>query len=196
MKDPRPPPAPEQLARREFVAVYYAHFDLVWRILRRLGVPADQLEDAAQDVFLVLHRRLPELAPDISLRSWLFGTARRVASDFRRGLRRHERRVQALAVVHDSQPRERVAERAEATEFVQRFLDRLDPDKRMVFILADLEGFTAPEIAEALEVKLNTVYSRLRVARAEFERAIVDAEKGADRKDAAKIDGRQVACSR
>ena len=86
----------------------------------------------------------------ISLRSWLFGTARRVASDFRRGLRRHERRIQAFAVVHNHQPRERVAERAEAADFVQRFLDSLDQDKRMVFILADLEGFTAPEISQWL----------------------------------------------
>lgn len=183
LKPQRPAPAPEDHAQRGFVTVYYAYFDLVWRILRRLGVPQDQLEDAAQDVFLVLHRRLPDLDPQISLRSWLFGTARRVASDFRRGLRRHERRLQAFAVVHAHHARERLAERAEAADFVQRFLDRLDPDKRMVFILADLEGFTAPEIAQSLEVKLNTVYSRLRVARAEFERAI--AEPDADRRQPA-----------
>lgn len=187
LKLQRPTPAPEEHAQREFVSVYYAHFDLVWRILRRLGVPFDQLEDAAQDVFLVLHRRLADIDPKVSLRSWLFGTARRVASDFRRGLRRHERRVQAFAVVHDHPARERIVERAEAADFVQRFLDRLDPDKRMVFVLADLEGFTAPEIAEALEVKLNTVYSRLRAARAEFERAIADADS---------IEGRQVAWNR
>lgn len=182
-----PTPAPEEHAQRGFVTVYYAYFDLVWRILRRLGVPHDQLEDATQDVFLVLHRRLPGLDPQISLRSWLFGTARRVASDFRRGRRRHERRIQAFAVAHSDQPRERVAERAEAAEFVQRFLDNLDHDKRMVFILADLEGFTAPEISQALDVKLNTVYSRLRAARAEFERAIAEAEQ---------VDGRQTAWSR
>ena len=164
---------PEEHAPRGFVDVYYAHFDLVWRILRRLGVPHDQLEDAAQDVFLVLHRRLADLDPEISLRSWLFGTARRVASDFRRGLKRHERRVEAFAVVQ-ADTRERLDERAEAAEFVQRFLDGLDPDKRMVFILADLEGFTAPEIADSLEVKLNTVYSRLRAARSAFERALAD----------------------
>lgn len=178
---------PEEHAQRGFATVYYAYFDLVWRILRRLGVPYDQLEDAAQDVFLVLHRRLPGLDPQISLRSWLFGTARRVASDFRRGLRRHERRIQAFAVVHTHQPRERVAERAEAADFVQRFLDSLDNDKRMVFILADLEGFTAPEISQALDVKLNTVYSRLRAARAEFERAIAETERA---------DGRQAAWNR
>lgn len=182
-----PPPASEEHAQREFISVYHAHFDLVWRILRRLGVPFDQLEDAAQDVFLVLHRRLPGLDPNISLRSWLFGTARRVASDFRRGLRRHARRVQAFAVVHDHPPRERASERVEAVDFVQRFLERLDPDKRMVFVLADLEGFTAPEIAEALDVKLNTVYSRLRAARAEFERAIAEVDR---------IEGRQVAWNR
>ncbi|HEY8377561.1 MAG TPA: RNA polymerase sigma factor [Nannocystis sp.] len=187
LKLQRPPPASAEHAQREFVSVYHAHFDFVWRILRRLGVPFDQLEDAAQDVFLVLHRRLPELAPDVSLRSWLFGTARRVAADFRRGLRRHARRVQAFAVAHDHPPRERIGERTEAVDFVQRFLDRLDPDKRMVFVLADLEGFTAPEIAAALDVKLNTVYSRLRAARAEFERTI--AEVG-------ELEGRQVAWNR
>lgn len=169
-----PPPEPEEPAPREFLAVYAAQFAFVWRILRRLGVPQDQLEDACQDVFLVLHRRLPQIDPRVSLRSWLFGTARRVAADVRRGRDRHARRLQALAVVRDGPVRERAVEQAEAADFVQRFLERLDHDRRMVFILADLEGMTAPEIAEALEVKLNTVYSRLRAARAEFERAVAD----------------------
>lgn len=159
---------------REFVPLYRAHFGFVWRILRRLGVPAEQLDDAAQEVFLVLHRRVAELGPEVSLRSWLFGTCRRVAADLRRGKHRHERRLQALAVVEGDREGERPGQQAEAADFVQRFLERLDADRRMVFVLADLEGLTAPEIAEALEVKLNTVYSRLRTARAEFERAVVE----------------------
>jgi RNA polymerase sigma-70 factor, ECF subfamily len=162
-------------AERAFEAVYREHFGFVWRILRRLGVPTEALEDAAQEVFLVLHRRRAGLGPDVSLRSWLFGTARRVAADVRRGQHRRERRLQALAVVHGDRANELPAEQAEAAEFVQRFLERLDPDKRMVFVLADLEGMTAPEIAGAIDVKLNTVYSRLRAARAEFERSVADA---------------------
>lgn len=164
-------------AERTFVDLYREHFGFVWRILRRLGVPADALEDAAQEVFLVLHRRLAGLGPEVSPRSWLFGTARRVAADLRRGQHRRERRLHALAVVENGDRRNQPIEQAEAAEFVQRFLERLDPDKRMVLVLADLEGMTAPEIAEALEVKLNTVYSRLRAARAEFERAVADDER-------------------
>ena len=175
MKADPPPPPPAELdagLARAFVPVYRAHFGFVWRILRRLGVPNDQLDDAAQDVFIVLHRRLAGLAPEVSLRSWLFGTARRVAADLRRGQHRRERRLQALADVAHEAPRP--GAQAEAVDFVRRFLDRLDPDRRMIFVLADLEGLTAPEIAEALEVKLNTVYSRLRSARAEFERAVAE----------------------
>ena len=165
---------PVPAATRSFVAIYRAEFGFVWRILRRLGVAAEQLEDAAQEVFLVLHRRLPGLAPDVSMRSWLFGSARRVAADLRRGQHRRERRLQAHAVVGELRGQTRPGEQAEAAEFVQRFLARLDEDKRMVFVLTDLEGMTAPEIAVALDVKLNTVYSRLRAARAEFERAVAE----------------------
>lgn len=166
--------APATATRGAFAELYREHFAFVWRILRRLGVPTEALEDAAQEVFLVLHRRLPGLAPEVSLRSWLFGTARRVAADARRGQHRRERRLNALAVVAADGRQDLPIAQAEAAEFVQRFLERLDPDRRMVFVLADLEGMTAPEIAEALSIKLNTVYSRLRTARAEFERVVAE----------------------
>lgn len=175
--EPSASAGPAAPAGRAFTELYREHFGFVWRILRRLGVPADALEDAAQEVFLVLHRRLAGLGPHVSLRSWLFGTARRVAADVRRGQHRRERRLHALAVVEADGRASLPSEQAEAADFVAKFLDRLDPDKRMVFVLADLEGMTAPEIAEALEVKLNTVYSRLRAARAEFERAVVDDQR-------------------
>lgn len=171
---PQPAPGLASADVRAFVPVYREHFGFVWRILRRLGVPPDQLDDATQDVFLVLHRRLAGIGAGVSLRSWLFGTARRVAADLRRGQQRMDRRLQALAIVERGRDELQPGAQAEAADFVQRFLARLDPDRRMVFVLADLEGMTAPEIAEALEVKLNTVYSRLRTARAEFERAVVE----------------------
>lgn len=169
-----PADAQTSAAERPFAELYRQHAAFVWRILRRLGVPDDTLEDAVQEVFLVLHRRRDGLASHVSLRSWLFGTARRVAADARRGRHRHARRLQALAIVEGELRYERPVARAEAADLVHRFLDRLDPDKRMVFVLADIEGMTAPEIADALGVKLNTVYSRLRAARAEFERVVTD----------------------
>lgn len=162
---PDPPVAPE------FAAAYREHHDFVWRILRYFGVPSASLDDKVQDVFLVAYRRWHDLDPTGSLRSWLFGIARRVAADLRRSTVRAERRLQA---VPDPPPRpgpEQLVAQAEAAAFVESFLGTLDEDKRAVFMLAEIERLTAPEIAEATGAKLNTVYSRLRAARALFAAA-------------------------
>ncbi len=155
----------------EISAIYRAQFPFVWRILRRLGVPAESLEDAAQDVFVVVHRRWTSYDPEVPIRSWLFGITRRVAADTRKRLQRVSSRV------HTTDQTERIgdpndsASRAEASDFVARFLDSLDEDKRAVFFLADIEGLTAPEIGAALGVNLNTIYARLRAARIRFQAA-------------------------
>ncbi|MFO0637523.1 MAG: sigma-70 family RNA polymerase sigma factor [Nannocystaceae bacterium] len=155
----------------EFGAIYRAHFGFVWRILRRLGVPPEALEDTAQDVFVVVHRRWSSYDRDVPIRSWLFGITRRVAADARKRLHR------AAARGHQPADTERLgdpvdtAAQAEASEFVARFLDTLDEDKRVVFVLADVEGLTAPEIGAALGVNLNTIYARLRAARLRFQAA-------------------------
>jgi len=73
--------------------------------------------------------------------------------------------------------------RAEEVRLLHRILDRLDDDKRAVFVLAELEQMTAPEIAEALSVNLNTVYSRLRAARAAFEDALQVSLSDAERRE-------------
>ncbi|SFE34397.1 RNA polymerase sigma factor, sigma-70 family [Nannocystis exedens] len=152
-----------------FEALFREHFGFVYRNLRRLGVPPAAVEDAVQEVFLVVLRR-PD-APITSVRGWLYGIARRIAWRQRRSVGRQNRLAQAFA---DEAPRAldgavAVAER-EAAELLERFLGQLDEDKRAVFLLAELEQMTAPEIARALEVKENTVYSRLRAARQEFDR--------------------------
>jgi RNA polymerase sigma-70 factor (ECF subfamily) len=166
-------------SRRDFDAIYQAHFDFVWRSLLRLGVAPALAEDAAQDAFVVVHRRLSALRPDASVKAWLFGIALRVARDYRRTKRRKgtyplddaDREPSA-----ESGPFERTA-KAQAVRVLERFLAELDEAKRSVFLLSELEEMTAPEIAEALEVNLNTVYSRLRAARERFV-AFVTAEKG------------------
>jgi RNA polymerase sigma-70 factor (ECF subfamily) len=163
------PPGPKDLG---FAAVFRDHHDFVWRILRRMGVPEALLEDATQEVFVVLHRRSDAYDPEVSIRSFLFGIARRVASLVRRGEYRTRRRLRALpAPAQPPDPDEQLA-RIEAAEFVEEFLERLEPQRRMVFVLADIEGMTGPEIADALGIPMNTVYSRLRLARRAFERAL------------------------
>lgn len=151
----------------DFDALYDEHFAFVWRNLRRLGVVPASLDDAAQDVFLILHRRLAEVDVE-SPRAWLFGVVRRVAADHRRlGERKG---TDVLDAAHE--PRvdgERPLAQADAARTVRRILAALDDDKREVFVLAELEQLTAPEIARAIDVPLNTVYSRLRAARVAFE---------------------------
>lgn len=169
---PRREPNPVILDDRDFAQLYARHHAYVWRILRRLGVPDAALEDATQDVFVVVHRRRDSLDPDASVRSWLFGIARRVAADLHRGNRRLRRRLEAVPEAPPAPPLDEEVSRAEASDFVRRFLERLDDGHRMVFVLADVEGLTAPEISDAMQIPVNTVYSRLRSTRKKFERAV------------------------
>ncbi|HEU4407494.1 MAG TPA: sigma-70 family RNA polymerase sigma factor [Polyangiaceae bacterium] len=164
--------APPAAGGVPFELVYNDYFDFVWRSLRRLGVAESSVEDALQDVFVVVHRRLDEFGGRSSLKTWLFGIALRVTHDHRRRVRRkggHEPLDEAVADPAPG-PQERAAN-AEMIGLLDRALDALDDDRRAVFVLAELEQMSAPEIAEALGVKLNTVYSRLRLARQDFERA-------------------------
>jgi RNA polymerase sigma-70 factor (ECF subfamily) len=164
---------------RSFEDLYDLYFDFAWRNLRRLGVPEALLDDAAQEVFLVVHRRLAELDERGALKQWIFGIVLRVARDTRRWLKRKSphtqhagAQVEADSIADDrcNGPDERT-ERSEAARMLHKLLDVLDDEKRAVFVLAELEQMTAPEIAEALGVNVNTVYARLRAARREFEQA-------------------------
>lgn len=153
--------------------VYETQFDFVWRSARRLGVASLHVDDVVQEVFLVVHRRLAEFEARSSLRTWLFGITRRVVRDHRRSARR-----KPAEPLGSLEPADRtgaadaqLAQRQEARA-LHALLDELDDDKREVFVLAELEQMSGPEIAEALELNLNTVYARLRAARAAFEQAV------------------------
>ncbi len=156
-------------ARPTFDALYEAHVDGVWRLLQRFGVPEAGLEDAVQDVFLVAHRRLAEFRGESSLKTWLGGISVRVAKDVRRGLARKGGQEQLDEAMAQPGPQleERVGQR-EALAQVLRLLEELDEEQREVFVLAEFEGLTAPEISEATGVNLNTIYTRLRTARQRF----------------------------
>jgi RNA polymerase sigma-70 factor (ECF subfamily) len=153
-------------------AIFVQQSDFVWRSLRRLGVQDADADDALQEVFLVVYRRISEYADRGLLRAWLFTIARQVASHYHRGATRTQHRHRALVVDASSPDLEELVARREAEQVVQSFLDELDEPQRWVFFLSDIEGLSAPEIAAALGVNLNTVYGRLRLARKRFERAV------------------------
>jgi RNA polymerase sigma-70 factor (ECF subfamily) len=163
-------------AEQLFTETYETYFAFVWRTLRALGVPTAALDDAAQDVFVVVQRRLGEFEHRSSLKTWLFGIAYRVAGNARRSARRHE----ALALpseISSSHPGpHELTERAEAAAFVERFLDGVDEAQRAAFTACVLEEMSVPDAAEALGVNVNTLYSRLRAVRAKFLAAA--AERG------------------
>ncbi|HVK76307.1 MAG TPA: sigma-70 family RNA polymerase sigma factor [Kofleriaceae bacterium] len=161
-------------ATPSFDEVYQAHARFVWRTLRTFGVAEVQLEDALQDVFVVVHRRLAEFAGRSRVETWLFAIARRVASQYRRASGRAERRqgtedTAALAAADDTFA---ALSRAQAAAAVAAILDRMDEDKRVVFALVELEQLAVPEVARLLGLNLNTAYSRLRLARRAFEAAV------------------------
>ena len=153
----------------EFDAIYRAHVDFVWRSLHRLGVRDAALDDATQEVFLVVHRRFAEFRPGSSIKAWLFAIAQRAASDQRRWVRRKGN----LLPLHDDMPASAnspldSAITRQATDRVLEFLDQLDEPRRVAFILSDLEQMTAPEIGAALGVNTNTLYYRVASARKAF----------------------------
>ena len=150
-------------------------FAFVWRAAKRLGVSDGSLDDVVQEVFVIVHRRLAEFEGRSSLKTWLFGITLRVARDHRRAAKRRpaEGSVDPDALRCTSDGPAENAEKAEAVRILHALLDELDDERREVFVMAELEQMTMPEIAEALGINLNTAYARLRIARQEFERALV-----------------------
>src|SRR5579862_7089648 len=164
-------PRPE-VAALTVEEVYDRHAPFVLRVLRGLGVTDDRLDDALQDVFVVVHRRLREFEARSSVTTWLYAIARRVASQHRRSAAaRREGAGDLDLVACDASPFED-AQRNEAARLLGELLDELDDDKRDVFVLMELEQLSAPDAARVLEIPVNTVYSRLRLARARFEASL------------------------
>lgn len=163
----------------EFIAVYDTYVDFVYRSVRRLGVDTPSVDDVVQEIFLVVHRRLPEFEGRSSIKTWVFGIALRVVRDHRRTIRRKRLGADARA---DGAELDRLADegvgafdalaRAEAAKLLEGLLDGLDDEKREVFVLSELEGMSVPEISEITGVNSNTIHSRLRAARKAFEEGV------------------------
>lgn len=158
-------PAPERLA-----GLVRAHYGFVWRLLRRLGLGQGDADDAAQQVFLSAQAKLGGVAPERE-RSFLYGVALHVGARARRSLgRRREEPLEAAGEREASEPNaEQLLEKREARALLDRILDEMQDDLRVVFVLFELEELGAPAIAELLELPVGTVASRLRRAREDFE---------------------------
>jgi RNA polymerase sigma-70 factor (ECF subfamily) len=162
-----------------FEEAYRAHFAFVWRNLRRLGVREEDAADAAQEVFIVVHRKLPEFAGRSKLTTWLYGVCFRVASERRRaGPRSPLGEQEAASFLSRPADPAAAAERNQGLAVLERVLERIPDDQRAVFCLFELEGMTGDEIAESLDIPLGTVYSRLRLARAAFAAASTELTEG------------------
>ncbi|HEY3500355.1 MAG TPA: sigma-70 family RNA polymerase sigma factor [Polyangiaceae bacterium] len=153
-------------------AIYDENVAFVWRSLRALGVPSAVLDDAVQEVFLVVHRRIAQFEGRSALKTWLFGIAYRVAANVRRAERRRPTEPLSSELTTEQPSPEQHAFRAEAARFVEAFLNTLDEDLRVAFTACVLEEMSVPEAAHALGVNLNTLYSRVRLARAKFSTAL------------------------
>jgi RNA polymerase sigma-70 factor (ECF subfamily) len=159
----------------DFDAVYEEQVDFVWRTARRMGVRPADVDDVVQEVFVIVHRRLAEFAGQAQVKTWVFKILVHLVRHYWRS---HQRKPGdwATQVPTENLPTEHDPtlglQRVEALRILDRLLAHLDEDKREVFVLAEVEQMSALQIAEIVEANVNTVSSRLRAARQEFEKAL------------------------
>lgn len=159
----------------DFEQLYSLYFGFTWRVLGHLGVAAHSLDDAVQEVWLVVHRRLHEFEGRSALKTWLFGIALNVARNQRRADHRRMHGVPTLGLEDSphSDP-ELVQAGNEAWQQVQYFLATLDEQHRGIFVCNLLEHLSARETAEATGVDVTTVYQRVRSLRQAFKTWLAD----------------------
>jgi RNA polymerase sigma-70 factor (ECF subfamily) len=160
-----------------FAQVYEQYFDLVWASTRRLGVAQESIDDIVQDIFIVVHQRLHTLERPDAIRSWLYGIVRRTVSHYHRarrakGAATNTRPIDADSLETNMPTPFELTEQNDQVKLLEALLSELSASKREIFVLSEVEELSVPEIAQALEIPLNTAYSRLRAARQAFEEAL------------------------
>lgn len=170
-----PAPDPRTLAR-----LFEEHFDYVWRLLRRMGLPPADADDAAQEVFLVSFRKARSIQAGRE-RAFLYGCALNKVAQYH-SLRTHQHESLGSEVADGQAPStDDLLERKKAQDLLDGLLDQLSHDQRAVFVLYEIEEMTFSEIAALLRIPIGTVASRLRLARARlqhrlelFDRAVAE----------------------
>jgi RNA polymerase sigma-70 factor (ECF subfamily) len=166
------PPAPA------FRELYATHFAFTWRSLRYLGVDGRHLDDAVQEVWVAVHRRLPDFEGRSDIKTWLFGIALNVQRNLQRAERRRSSLVPLSEELHSSAPDPLLEhEGREAWALVMTFLGTLDAERRTVFVASLIEGLAPAETAQVCGLDVPTVYLRVRALRRAF-RAWAAARRG------------------
>ncbi|HYQ29854.1 MAG TPA: sigma-70 family RNA polymerase sigma factor [Polyangiaceae bacterium] len=168
-----------------FQAVYVRYFDFVWASARRLGVDSSAIDDVVQEILIAIHGNLHTLQRPEALKSWVYSVTRRTVSNHHRAVR--ARGGKTTTVVddqlesHQPTPYE-VTQKNSELLLLANLLAELDEPKRELFVLVEIEEMTVPEVADALDIPVNTAYSRLRAARLAFEAAIARHDARAKRR--------------
>lgn len=153
----------------DFERLYHRYFGFTWRVLGHLGVKPHALDDAVQEVWIVVHRRLPSFAGRSALKTWLFGVALNVARNQRRAEDRRAKHLSEAPPGRAPLDPESIHEGHEAWQRVQRFLGTLDEQQRAIFVCNLLENLSALQTAEATGLDVTTVYKRVRSLRQAFK---------------------------
>jgi RNA polymerase sigma-70 factor, ECF subfamily len=152
------------------------HAAFVWRVLRHLGVPDDQLEDVSQEVFIVVCRRLCAFEQRSSLRTWLYGICRNLAMDWRRRQRRRPEQPQDLLPdTPQAEVQSRDLCRRDVQQLLRAALNGLPEANRLVFVLYEIEQMDMEQVAESVGCNASTAYSRLYAARKQLRTALIAA---------------------
>jgi RNA polymerase sigma-70 factor (ECF subfamily) len=147
-------------------SIWREHGSFVWRILHHLGLQPADIEDATQEVFVVVHRRLSEYQEQDKLRAWLYAICVRVARDHRRKLFRRRERITDVPPERTVGPTQASSvENQQALQLAEKLLAALPEKQRAVFLLYEVEQLSMPEVALAVDCPVPTAYARLRRAR-------------------------------
>lgn len=169
----QPATAAERRGTPGIEVIYAEHADFVWACLQRFGIGQSDADDALQEVFLVVHRRLGTFRGDAHVRTWLYGITLRVAMAWRRRKRGHGELTleEALPDVNQPSPEESLSLR-ERQRLLFSVLDVLELEKRALIVMYEIDELGCDEIASIVGVPVGTVYSRLHAARRDLERAV------------------------
>lgn len=153
--------------------IFNEHAAYIFRALRHLGVAEADIQDVCQEVFITVHRKLPEFEGRSTLKTWIYGICLRSASDYRR--KAHIRREQVVGDANrllETSSAAVPSSQVESRQLLLALLACLDEEKRQVFVLYESEGFTMKEVAEIVGCPLQTAYSRLYAAREQLVLAL------------------------
>ena len=177
-REPVPPAEPQSPGTAphlppSFRALFLEHASYVANSLRRLGVRDRDLEDLTHDVFLAVYRHLGDYDPMRPIKPWLFGFAARIAlAHRRRKSYTHEVCADSIEAVAEGPAADEEIAAQQNRSLVLSALEAVAEERRPVFVLHDIDATSMPDIVAALGIPLNTGYSRLRLARAEFAAAV------------------------